>query len=271
LLRLPASALVERYRQRLAGCLHYRPGPVGWRQRLTGQTAVLEVRPPTAGDAAMQRDGLTSRPPVGYAGGERAWWLQQLIAGVPPADWCQRWSTTADELLALARGSEWQASLIEGWLTATLRQRDGAWAEALILAEAEPRLALLPILPATRYEPIVLKLLEGSGRAAGGEPVALALLIYGQPVWSRTISRAVLAWLRRRLTATASAEDWPLHQRLPEFGRRLAPVLADEAADGWPVSDGRWEYWRARVLQMIGRLADRRAMLKEIADDHPPA
>ena len=45
----------------------------------------IDVDPPAACDRAMRRDGIAPRPPAGT--GERAWWLEEILARTPLRVW----------------------------------------------------------------------------------------------------------------------------------------------------------------------------------------
>ncbi|MBA2284566.1 MAG: hypothetical protein H0W02_03695, partial [Ktedonobacteraceae bacterium] len=72
LVRLPASALVQRMQARANAMLTYTDGK-------------LTVKLPTEIDKAWERDGIAIKPSSGK--GERAWWLTQVVSVVPPAHW----------------------------------------------------------------------------------------------------------------------------------------------------------------------------------------
>ncbi|MFC7583569.1 DUF5691 domain-containing protein [Nonomuraea antimicrobica] len=72
LTRLPAARLSRRMAERVRACVTI---------RREGTGHVIAIEAPTACDKAMERDGVRPKPPRGT--GERAWWLQQIIARAP--------------------------------------------------------------------------------------------------------------------------------------------------------------------------------------------
>ena len=72
LARLPDRAYVRRMAARARACVD--PAPVG-----------RTVAPPAECDASMRRDGIAAKPPAGT--GERAWWLEEVLARTPLAVW----------------------------------------------------------------------------------------------------------------------------------------------------------------------------------------
>ena len=122
---LPGSALGARMAERARSAVRLVDGR-------------LLVSPPTACDAAMQRDGIAPKSPTGR--GERAWWFGELVAATPLHCWTSGLGLTHTELLArpvtAEEGGEdddsWRDDLREAWARAAVRQQDAAWARALL-------------------------------------------------------------------------------------------------------------------------------------------
>jgi hypothetical protein len=71
----------------------------------------------------MRRDGITAKPPGGI--GERAWWLEEILAHAPlPAE--------AQRFVALTAPDDWAATVHRGLARAAAAQRDPVWAAALL-------------------------------------------------------------------------------------------------------------------------------------------
>jgi hypothetical protein len=113
LARLPGSAHADRMATRAAACVAISP------------TGRVEVRPPEECDRSMRRDGITARPPAGM--GERAWWLEEILARAPLRVWPE-----PHEFLAGEVGDGWVGTLRRGLARAAAIQRHGAWAAALV-------------------------------------------------------------------------------------------------------------------------------------------
>lgn len=99
LTQLPPSRLCQRMIDSTIGLLSIK------KQLLKTQ---LEVVLPEACDKAMVRDGLEVKPPRGV--GEKAWWLQQLLAATPLSTRTQRWPIAT--LIQAAAKSEWHTPII---------------------------------------------------------------------------------------------------------------------------------------------------------------
>jgi hypothetical protein len=247
LARLPTSALVARMVARATALLS--SGKAGLLKR-----ARIDVTLPAAADAALIRDGIDPKPPSGV--GERAWWLAQILAAVPPSTWTSAWSLEPNAILRMVEGHEWREPLIAGWLTTTERHRDSAWAAALWANERLARLESTWRAPPPEHvftavvapERVDAELRQsiGAGRDVlrGHHPVLAALLEWPHE-WSDALARAVA----RRLKEYAGADRIPL---AGEFGVRAllercahaVPVSAIGAfIDDWPEQDS--DLWRA--------------------------
>jgi hypothetical protein len=120
---LPGSALGQRMARRAAGCLRVERGVRGTR---------LIVTPPADCDAAMRRDGVTSRRGGGLAEMDaRTHLLYEVLARTPLRTWTGQFGRTAEQILAVPSGA-WAPVLFTGWSRAAMAQRDQDWMTALI-------------------------------------------------------------------------------------------------------------------------------------------
>jgi len=111
--RLPGSAYQERMIARALRCLRRERGGV-------------TVVPPTRCDREMRHDGISPRPPAGV--GERAWWLEEILARTP----LSVWGDDPARFLALRVADGWRGVVLRGLARATSVARDPAWAGALV-------------------------------------------------------------------------------------------------------------------------------------------
>jgi uncharacterized protein DUF5691 len=114
LAQLPGSGLITRMTVRANAWIRYRKGLLGGK---------LEVTPPTECDGGMIADGIEAKAPKSV--GERAHWLRQVLAFVPPSHW-------PAEVLELGAKSDWAEPLLLGWIDAATRFHDAEWCERLI-------------------------------------------------------------------------------------------------------------------------------------------
>jgi hypothetical protein len=267
LAELPGSALVQRMTDRARAALRYAPGGLLRRAR-------LDVVPPAAHDPAMARDGVELRGPGGI--GERAWWLAQILAAVPPRSWRDAWRVDAAALVRLAAEGEWARALLDGWGAAAVRHADAECAEALLRTAtpappatpiAPPSARLLAVLPAVRQEMVVADLLRDGARDAA----AAELLLAAAHPWSERFALLVLDWLRHRADG-----EWRLREAMPQLALRVPVTLAGHAADGWlaglgpthagPAAGERSDAWAPAVERFVSLLTFRRELLRELPE-----
>jgi uncharacterized protein DUF5691 len=241
LARLPDSRLAERMRERAGRLVH----------RLTvpdGDGLVVTLPEPT--DAALLRDvggaqARSSRHPANL--------LHAIVAATPLAHWAA--CGTPAELLALPIAGCDPRVLRAGWAAAAGRQRDVAWAAA-VLAGCGPETidgsvtTLVHLLPAERHRDAVAVL---AGKLA---PHVLAVAVTWLPApWSAPLGTALLDWLaahpgNRGLTAAART----VSSRAPLACLRHPLATA-------PVPPGAAPWWR----ELAATLTFRREMHEELA------
>jgi len=275
LARLPTSALVGRMGTRA-------------RQLVTlGKSAILQkprlgVVPPEEADASMVRDGVNPKPPPGTGVGEKAWWLAQLIGAVPPSTWSAGWSIDPEKLIRAADGHEWREPLVAGWLTATERFRDAAWARALwdneSVARIEPKWGAPPLehvfTRAAPAEHVAAELLReiGSGETVlrGAHRVLIAIL--GWPnEWSDALARAVA----KRLKEYAGKDhvsftgEFGLRALLERCAHAVPVSAADAFLDGWPEQSDVWPTWASAVDSLVSVLRFRNDLHLAFNEESP--
>jgi hypothetical protein len=265
LARLPASRLCARMTARALPLVRLDPGP----------PRRLEATLPEALDPGMARDGVAARHPARL--GARAGWLLQLVEAVPPSAWSGRLGARPRELVELAGQGGWSdlgdpltvtAGIVQSWAVAAGRQRDAAWAEALLgAAPLATRLVeeLLEALPPWRREALALDLLVRAPAARPGRLPLAAVLRHCPAPWSERLGRAVLAYLARLATGPGPGR-WDPPQTLSELARAMPAGLAGEAAAVLgPARDGATRSWVAGIDRFLDVLHLRSEMRKEIA------
>jgi len=245
LARLSGSRLVARMTERARRWLAVSPGGAGLLARVTGGAAPLvEVSLPEACDAAMERDGIAAKPPQGQ--GERAWWLLQAVAAVPPRAWSDAARATPAEVLAAARRGEWGEVLAGGWRLAAVRHGDAGWARALLAERTRPAAsipgfpvspqALLRVLPPDDAEAWLLAVIEPV-KSLADAPAALGLAAALHHPWSAALTQAVV---RRAASANPRAE-WAVGNLLGSVAPRLDPAAALREVAAFPTPPiGAW-------------------------------
>jgi hypothetical protein len=232
LVRLPGSALAKRMVERANGVLGFtaaaRGGLGGMVKALKAKLGggdlpgTLVVAPPEAFGESWAADGLCAKPPAGV--GERAFWMKQLLALVPPRHWEERFGVEPVRLIAMAAKTEWGEVLISGWTDAAVLFAAKAWAmplwngiqktpetlgSAWSLSEA-----VLGLMSPDELEAVGCQML------AEGAPSVLNALAPRLPrPWGPALTAAFLAsWGRARVSPTGEAA---LH------GAQLLPSAAE--------------------------------------------
>jgi hypothetical protein len=278
---LPGSALAARMARRAASCV-----ALGH----TSDVPSITVEPPHGCDAAMQRDGVLPKPPSG--GGERAWWLGQLVEAAPLGFWTEQFGGRGPaEIVALPVGDGWRAELHAAWCRAAARQRDSSWSRALLGSPSGPvgghggdtashtapglgsgtaslaeRAKLLAALPRDERAVWVAEFI-----AAHGLSEAFQLLGVCAIPWAEPLGRTVVDGLD--IARDAGSYPWSFSGVMGLAERCLSPAEADrlqvltavldEPEDASPGAAG---YWSEAFQRLVATLRLRTTMLAELED-----
>jgi hypothetical protein len=203
--------------------------------------AVVEVTLPAELDAAAARDGLDPKA-FGQQKvlGEKAVLLVLIISAVPLGHWTETFQQSPSELLKATEKDEFARALATGWAWAARRQRDAAWAEALMDGPKKPHTeflsgpALLTLLPLpARAARLSERLRAGAMKKPGAtewHDSLSELIVLGDQAPAPLV-REALALLRENVR-----EGLPWHYRSPieSWLLRLPRALLAEAGTGWP-------------------------------------
>ncbi|MEU8847184.1 DUF5691 domain-containing protein [Streptomyces sp. NPDC048564] len=268
---LPGSALAARMAVRAGTCVALDH---------TGEAPTITVEAPHECDAGMERDGVVAKAPAGR--GERSWWFGQLVEATPLGTWPGRLGgRTPREIVALPVADDWQGELHAAWCRAAVRQRDGAWARALLGSPSAPeaggpgavslaeRAKLLGTLSPTERAEWV-----GGFIATHGLSEAFQLLGVCAVPWAEPLGRAVVDALN--IARDAGSYPWSfsgvmgLAERCldPAEANRLDGLLAvpDEPEDASPGAGG---YWAEAFQRLVTTLRLRAAMIDELTPSSP--
>jgi len=217
LARLPDSRLARRMQARLAAHVHLTPARLLRRASLT-------VTLPAECDKSMQRDGINPKPEYGQ--GERAWWLQQILALTPPDLTENALGADFEALVQLAHGHEHQQALLAGLALAVARHPTPERA-SVILARVDlddtTLATLLRALPPEAQDAHLRRALQ-----EGTPPGRLNILAQAAGnSWSEATARAAIARLRPHVAA-AKNDFWQWASLLGFLALRAPPALASE-------------------------------------------
>ena len=235
---LPDSALVGRMRERLAAL-------VGVENRLLlGKRLKIEL--PAEATKPMLRDGVGREK---RRMGEKAGWLADMVAALPPAHWSGLLDLSPAQALELISGSEHRAALLSGITEACLRapaaQPD--WTRALLtlwlrmdkdlkghFAEDFPAAVLG--LGAEACDAALREWVGASDRHwRDDEPVALLLARAGEPGqgWSRALSLLVVERIKNSRKALMAPYS-PLRSCVQNFAAAIDPGAYEQYENDWP-------------------------------------
>jgi hypothetical protein len=263
---LPDSALAARMAVRATACVAL--------DRMRA-TPTIAVEAPFECDASMERDGVVLKAPAGR--GERSWWFGQLVEAAPLGTWAARLGgRTPQEIVALPVTDDWRSELHAAWCRAAVRQRDAAWARALLGAPGAPeaggpgavslaeRAKLLGTLGAAERADWVAGFISAHGLSE-----AFQLLGGCAVPWAGPLGRAVVDALN--IARDAGSYPWSfsgvmgLAERCldPSEAGRLDGLLAvpDESEDASPGAGG---YWAEAFQRLVTTLRLRAAMAREL-------
>jgi hypothetical protein len=230
---MPASAFSRRMADRAAAFLKFVPAQKGGLLK-RGRGATLEISlPPEPFDPAWARDGLTEKPAEKM--GVRQWWLRQLVAYVPLAEWTARWNAAAQECIAAAKGADGNFGdvIVAGWIQAAARGGEADWISALVLAGAENDanlpLALLGRLEPDRQREILAALL----RQWSNLPSIIPLLEATSVELDQESAKTAIEAVDRHVSTMTAAYDPNLTRALDALALRLPPGFADALTKTW--------------------------------------
>ncbi|MGW7204093.1 DUF5691 domain-containing protein [Streptomyces sp. NPDC054837] len=263
---LPGSALAARMAVRATACVAL---------DRTRETPTITVEAPFECDASMERDGVVLKAPAGR--GERSWWFGQLVEAAPLGTWAARLGgRSPQEIVALPVTDDWRPELHAAWCRAAVRQRDAAWARALLGAPGAPE-AGGPGAVSLAERAKLLGTLGSAERAdwvagfiaAHGLSEAFQLLGGCAVPWAGPLGRAVVDALN--IARDAGSYPWSfsgvmgLAERCldPSEAGRLDGLLAvpDESEDASPGAGG---YWAEAFQRLVTTLRLRAAMAREL-------
>ena len=234
LARLPKSPFVERMLARATPLLRFSKGGLLSR-------ASFDVKLPTESAPDATRDGLDSKA-LGQQKklGDRAV-LARARCWRPCRlpHWTETFQQTPPALLKAAEKNEFAQALATGWAWAAIRQRDAAWAQALLdgpvepLTEFLPSPSLLALLPEPARADRLAAMLRGGGLNTDDFPSwqrVADLLATFSGYLPAPVARELVSVLRRR-----SADGLMAYQQsvAETFLLRVPPAMLPEASTGW--------------------------------------
>ncbi len=268
--RLPESGYVHRMIQGVLPLLDFKKveqrGLFGHKNKDASYIEVLLAQDYTA---TMKRDGIQRKSPDPRMG-ERAYWLSQMLACIPPRFWVETWGVDAANIVSASTATkDWHSVLIGAWVEATRRYKDVVWAEAFLVHDAadlvnSPARTLLGILPPDNREAFVLNILQHNPSALYTKAMPAYLLLQLQTPWSTELSRAVLNGVSHYIVPASDYSNWQVRQDLKGFyGRYMPSSIREEAASILLEGASSNPHFTDAVDDFLATLEFRQEMLKE--------
>jgi hypothetical protein len=205
-----------------------------------GKRWVLET--PAQEDPEWKAHGIEPVRPKHDSLGERAWWLYQVVRGLPLEWWSEHTGLNPEALVEWSAKTDWREALLRGWrdaLAVAPADAQEAWAWALLGAEAQGATgldadALRGLLSPSRRVQLWAQQLRQEPAAVW----AIAQNIVAScspadrlpPELSQALARAAVTKVRSELNQTQSGWAYPARQWMPLLCAHLdlsaLPLLA---------------------------------------------
>ena len=253
---LPESRLVQRMTARARRMLI-------WRSNLLRSS--LEVRLPERCDAEMLRDGIDPNPAPIPGCGEKAGWLVQILAFVPPRTWAAAWNRPSLQILNTLRKHEFEEPLLRGLKEAAARCQDTEWLEALIVHESRRDMVklamdLFPNLPNPAKERLTLSLLNDNPSLSYEQTCAICLAACRHP-WSVELTQAVTQAICQTLRK-GDFQPWRWEKLLRDIPPYFHPDRLGAAVERMTTALNRSEAHNPPVSTLLSMLEFRLEMRK---------
>jgi hypothetical protein len=217
LMRLPQAPGAERLWQRASALVQLE-------SKLLGKKLLVTL--PEAWDKTWLADGIEEKD--GRFAGQKAAWLGQLLALIPPARWVAHWKLKPAKILDLAAGSDWADTLLMAWREALVLHQDADWAQAYLERQLnDPKMPALPGEAATQLlspaglTALLLAQLPAQPRFTQPEAPWESLLLALPGPWPLKLTQQALRIIENTLIQTIGTASYLVHHRLQELLRHM--------------------------------------------------
>jgi hypothetical protein len=237
LAQIPESKLVRRMIDRTRSLVVASSASGSKLIRALTRQSKIQVTLPEACDESMRRDGVEPTPPQGM--GEKAWWLDQMVASVPVTFWNDHLGLPPAQCVQDAEKTDCADVLLPAWATATKRGRHLEWAHAILeYALGAKRnfqlLSVVEVLPPAHRDSVVIKLLSSDRNLIGYAQPGFNLLQCCPGPWTERLGRALLEFLQFQVKQNQEARLSLTYIWFPnpeQFAMNMPITLAAEAQE----------------------------------------
>lgn len=107
-------------------------------------------------DSEWEKLGMSKElPPLYSSGGERSWWLLQLVGKTPLSWWQSHTGMSAKELMHWSKSTDWEHELKQGWLQSMALQ-DFEW--IILLLQLSSKTKMGNLYPSYKLQELLSKL-----------------------------------------------------------------------------------------------------------------
>ncbi|GAA4386017.1 DUF5691 domain-containing protein [Hymenobacter koreensis] len=232
LARISGSALAERLWLRASKMVQVKRSLLHGRQ--------LHIELPEAWAAEWQADGVEQKD--ARFTGEKAAWLGQMLALIPPARWTEQFKLPPSRLLELVIESDWAPLLLPAWSAAAQLHHDRAWALALLnvsLAQEQNvsfSWNLLGVPPRAAVAELLLTHLQSLNSLTYPASRPAEALAYLPGPWPRRLNERAVELVQNTIVAAAQSPTGyqvlqGLDRLLNHLGHAAEPASFDSVSE----------------------------------------
>lgn len=262
LVKIPASALVQRMIDRVEACL-------------TFENEQLSINLPEELANGSKRDGINPAKLM-YPGGLKASHFGQLLAATPPQHWEDYLGCDAHLSLGHFLHTNWKNTTLEALLRATIRFKNIDWVEAILhywIANEDNDLwkkkimeDFIILIPNELFNQTAIEAIKNVEGLLSEDTVVTKLLSANAHIWEDDLSISLVKGFQHWLNHTDDYmwNTWHYRELLKIVAIRCTPNLYGTLKQGWRFSNSVQIRWEKEIEQLMRTLIFRREMIKEL-------
>ncbi len=230
-------------------------------------------------DAEARRDGILKKSPL-WTGGDRANYLGQVVAAVPPERWETYLKKLPTEIVQIFAATDWADTLLSAGALSAARHRDETWTEALLAwqlfrAKEEPTdgdpffQALSETASAAGLNRLALQFISLRKNLPTRDTAFFQLLQMSGQAWDDPLSLRIAELLQSRLNEASQPGQLPegYKEYFSLLALRANPALLPKLQNGWNANAPLRYLWEKPLEEMMNALLFRKEMNREMKTD----